>query len=67
MLITKFINTAVAKRNQQRSRYVFSKVIQCLEKNIQKHKVIAKDYRVQNSWAEYKIFILKYVNRNVTR
>ena len=49
MLITKFINTAAAKRNQQRSRYVFSKVIQCLEKNIQKHKVIAKDYRVQNS------------------
>ena len=54
------------KWNQQLTSYVFSKVIERLGK---KHlnKSIAKDHRVQNKWTEYKIFELKYANRNKTK
>ena len=40
------------------SKYVFSKVIECLEQNIwkKKKKSIAKDYQVQNKRTGYKIF-----------
>ena len=34
-----------AQSNQQLSRYVFSKVIECLEQNIRK-KMIARDHRI---------------------
>ena len=50
--------------NQQLSRHVFSKVIECLEQNFRK-KSIAKDLRVQNKWTEYKMFWFKYANENI--
>ena len=52
--------------NQQDRKYVFSKVIECLEQNIE-NKLITKDHGGQNKWTEYKIFILKYAHRNITR
>ena len=30
-------------------------------------KSITKDHRVQNKWTEYKIFEMKYANRNTTK
>ena len=47
--------------NKQLNRYVFSKVIECLEQNIQ-NKLIAKDHWIPSKWTEYKIFELKYGN-----
>ena len=47
--------------NRQHSRYV-SKVIECLEQNIRKQIDQKKDYQIQNKWAGYKIFELKYRN-----
>ena len=51
--------------NHQLSWYVFSKVSECLEQNI-RNKSIAKKHRVQNKWAECRIFVLKYANRITT-
>ena len=45
--------------NQQLSRYVFSKVIECLEQNTKK-QIDLKDHWILNKWTEYKIFELKY-------
>ena len=47
--------------NRHHSRYV-SKVIECLEQNIRKQIDQKKDYQIQNKWAGYKIFELKYRN-----
>ena len=47
--------------NQQFSRYVFLKVIECLEQNIRK-QIDCRDYRIPNKWTEYKIFKLKCGN-----
>ena len=51
--------------NQQLSRYVLSKVTECLEQSVQ-NKLITKDHRMQNEWTEYKIFELKYGNRKLS-
>ena len=50
--------------NLQLSRYV-SKVIECLKQNIRKQIDNKKDYQIQNKWADYKIFELKYGNTNL--
>ena len=47
--------------NQQLSRYV-SNVIECLHQSIRKQIDNKKDYHLQNKWADYKIFELKYEN-----
>ena len=77
ILVTEFITVKASQNlnlmlnmstqwNEQLSRYVISKVIECLEQNIQ-NKSIAKDHRVQNKLTGCKIFVLKYVNRNIIR
>ena len=50
--------------NQQLSGYVFSKVIECLKQNIRKG-IDCKNHKLQNKWTKYKIFELKYANRNI--
>ena len=52
--------------NQELSRYVCSKVLECLEQNIWK-QIDAKDHSVQNKLTEYKMFVFKYANRDITR
>ena len=44
---------------------MFLKVIECLEQNILE-EIDYKINEVQNKWTEYKIFELKYTNRNIT-
>ena len=46
--------------------YLFSKVIKCLEQTFE-NKSIAKDHGVQSKLTEYKIFVLKHANRDITR
>ena len=59
-----------AQRNQQLTRYVLSKAIECLEQNVRK-LIITKDYPIQMK--ECKIFELRYGNKscrmfeNITR
>ena len=51
--------------NQQLRKCMFWKVIEWLEQNIRKQ--IEKNHSVQNKWTEYKIFNLKYENKNITK
>ena len=51
--------------NRQLSRYV-SKVIECLEQNIRKQIDNKNEYQIQNKWADYKIFELKYTNTKLS-
>ena len=71
-LVTKFVTVKVSQNlnlmqslstqwNQQLIRYVFSRVIECLEQKFQ-NKLIAKDHRIPDKWSEYRIFILKCRN-----
>ena len=54
--------------NQQLSRYVFSKVIECLEQNIREQIDSKRPWNTkQMDRIDYKIFILKYTNRNITK
>ena len=54
------------QENQQFSRYVFSKVIKCLEQNIKK-QIDWKRPSSTKQMNKLKILVLKYENRNVTR
>ena len=55
------IQTLPTQRNQQLSRYVFSKVINVWNKTFE-NKLIARDHRIPNKCTENKIFKLKWRN-----
>ena len=70
-LVTKFVTVKVSQNlnlmqslstqwNQQLIRYVFSRVIECLEQKFQ-NKLIAKDHRIPDKCRNIKLWnVLKY-------
>ena len=54
--------TVYQHRNQQLSRYIFSKLIECFEKSIRIPKSIVKDHQIPNKWIDCKILEVKYGN-----
>ena len=53
--------------HQQPVRYTCFQKESNVWNKIFKKELIAKDHRIQNKWIKYKIFELKYANRNIIR